>query len=224
MSIDRRWEEDIYARGRQINRYPFDPVVAFVLSRFGGVPDRSRVRFLEIGCGAGNNVWFLANEGFAVTGVDGSSSALEHAWTRLGDLAGTVELRVGDITRLDLTDGSHDGAIDRGALTHNRREDARRGLFEVARVLKPGGLLFSQMFSSADSGRRHGHAHGDGSYDHFTGGYFEGLPLTLFLDSADVDELFTEEFVIESKVHAAQTEELDGTVTATWNVICRRRS
>ena len=41
-----------------------------VLSR---VSDRSTISVLEIGSGAGNNLWFLARERFDASGIDGSA-------------------------------------------------------------------------------------------------------------------------------------------------------
>src|SRR5262245_57036654 len=77
------WENTVYGQGRHLNRYPHHAVVSFVFRQFGQAPDRRSVRICELGCGAGNNVWFAAREGFTVAGIDGSASAIEHARQRL---------------------------------------------------------------------------------------------------------------------------------------------
>ena len=41
----------------------------------GAVPDRRSVRLLEVGCGPGGNVWYMAREGYQVSG-DGSAVAM----------------------------------------------------------------------------------------------------------------------------------------------------
>ncbi len=54
-----RWESDIYAQGRQINRYPYPAYIGPFLVLFGRAPDRTKIDVLEVGCGAGNNIWSL---------------------------------------------------------------------------------------------------------------------------------------------------------------------
>jgi SAM-dependent methyltransferase len=61
---------------------------------------------LELGCGSGRVTEALAARGLAVTGVDLSRPMLEQAQARRGGLpaevAGRIELRLGDMTSLDL--------------------------------------------------------------------------------------------------------------------------
>ena len=73
--------KNIYSHGQQLNRYPFDSVVSFV---YGFCPKQKSPEdtdVVEIGCGAGNNLWFAAREGFSVSGVDASPSAIHFAKT-----------------------------------------------------------------------------------------------------------------------------------------------
>ena len=64
MSWDPTWE-DIF-RNRQWGRYPPEELVRFTARRYFQALDRKAVSMLEIGCGAGANIWFLAREGFDV--------------------------------------------------------------------------------------------------------------------------------------------------------------
>lgn len=68
------WDR-LIATTRQ-GKYPNELFVRFVARNFYGVADRSRVRFLDIGCGIGANSWYLAREGFEVVALDKSASAL----------------------------------------------------------------------------------------------------------------------------------------------------
>jgi hypothetical protein len=65
-TFDPVWDE-IYGQGRHFNHYPYDAVVSFVFNNRPGDRPRDQVRVLEVACGAGNNLWFAAREGFSET-------------------------------------------------------------------------------------------------------------------------------------------------------------
>ena len=75
--FDAIWERLYQAGGRHRNRYPFDSVVQFVFRHRPKDVPVNEVRILEVGCGAGNNLWFAALEGFQVTGIDASETAID---------------------------------------------------------------------------------------------------------------------------------------------------
>src|SRR5512136_2850072 len=91
-TFDRIWEDDIYSKGQQLNRYPFDIAVSFIYRNYPRHKSRHDVRILEVGCGAGNNLWFAAREGFLVAGIDASESAIAYARKRFAEegLKGTL--------------------------------------------------------------------------------------------------------------------------------------
>jgi SAM-dependent methyltransferase len=94
---------------------------------------------LDIGCGAGSNVLFLARSGFRAHGVDLSPGAVEAARGRAARAHLEVDIQEGDALSLSFADGSLDGVVDHGCfhtLPVPRREDYA---VEVHRVLRPGG-------------------------------------------------------------------------------------
>lgn len=94
---------------------------------------------LDIGCGAGSNVLFLAENGYRAHGIDLSPGAVAAARTRAARAHLTVEVQEGDALALPFTDGRLDGLVDHGCfhtLPLSRREDYAT---EVHRVLRPGG-------------------------------------------------------------------------------------
>ena len=198
-----QWEEAVYAKGKQVNRYPFDFVVASVAREFVSVPRdlRGGVRILEIGCGSGSNVWFLCREGFAAAGIDASATAISMAGARLGEDRLSADLRVGDFGQLPWPDRSFACVIDRFSMTHNRRAHVEKTLAEVHRVLAPGGIVCSQVASVADSGRAFGRDLGDGARDQFHDGAFRDLGVTFFAAEADIRKLFGTGFAIERMAH-----------------------
>jgi SAM-dependent methyltransferase len=216
-----RWERDIYGRGRMLNREPSEVVVSFICTAFAA-GRRANRRVLDLGCGAGNNVRFLAREGFEVVGVDGSPTAIGVAAQRLAESGLKAELRTMDFGAMDFADSSFDCVIDRGSLTHNSRAVIERALDEVRRVLKPGGLLFSQMYSTRMADRALGEPLGDGSFDRFRAGYFADIGLTFFAERCDIDALYGSRLEERSIIHATDEDAGGRIVTALWNTTWRR--
>lgn len=151
------WDEDIYQEGLQINRWPFTEVVsAFsrLMSDWNGL---AAPRVLEVGFGTGNNLWFLADAGFTISGIEYSSTAVAHARARLDSLEFSSDLRVGDFRDLPFNDNSFDFVLDRAALTHTAHEDVRAAAAEIHRVLAPRGELHSfTLFGEGHPTRRLG--------------------------------------------------------------------
>ena len=94
---------------------------------------------LDVGCGAGSNVLWLARRGFRATGVDISPGAVEAAQRRARAAKLPAEFRVGDALNLPFPRGSFRVVTDVGCF-HTLPVDLRKGYVrEVHRVLKPGG-------------------------------------------------------------------------------------
>ena len=188
-SVD--WDKDIYRAGLQLNRWPYTEVVSAFSHRRSAWTGPSAPRVLELGFGAGNNLWFLAEAGFAVSGIEYSSTAVAHARTRLDDLGFSADLRVGDLKDLPFDDGSFDFVLDRGALTQNLHSDVRAAAAEIHRCLTPRGEFLSfTLFGEGHPERRFGTEVAPGSSDHFTDGYFRTVGLTSFFSEADLRALF----------------------------------
>jgi 2-polyprenyl-3-methyl-5-hydroxy-6-metoxy-1,4-benzoquinol methylase len=56
------------------------------------------MRAIDIGCGAGHNAAWLADQGLEVTGVDFADHAIERARSKFGEVAG-LHLEVVDVTQ-----------------------------------------------------------------------------------------------------------------------------
>ncbi len=148
MAWDPVWEKIFASRGW--GRYPGEELVRFVARNFYEAPDRSAVKFLELGCGPGPNLWFLAREGFTAYGIDGSPSALRQANARLNQETPAWHggLTHGELLHLPFPDNCFDAVIDNEAVCCNSFEDACRIYAEARRVLKPGGKLFVRTFAT----------------------------------------------------------------------------
>ena len=76
------WNE-LFARRPRWSRYPPEDLAGFIARTFPAVEQRCGLRALDVGCGPGSNLWFLAREGFTVAGIDGSANAIDSARARL---------------------------------------------------------------------------------------------------------------------------------------------
>lgn len=142
MVWDAVWERVF--REREWGRYPEEAVVRFLARNFYGAPDRAAVKMLEIGCGPGSGTsWFIAREGYSLTGIDGSPTAIEKSRSRFSAEGLRGEFLVGSVDRLPFPDESFDAVLDVVCLACSTERETRAILDEVSRVLKPGGRHFS---------------------------------------------------------------------------------
>jgi ubiquinone/menaquinone biosynthesis C-methylase UbiE len=93
---------------------------------------------LEVGVGTGLNLPFYP-AGIKLTGIDFSAAMLELARRRAGQLGRDVDLREADALDLPFPDGCFDAVVATYVLC--AVPDEGRAVSEMARVLRPGGIL-----------------------------------------------------------------------------------
>jgi SAM-dependent methyltransferase len=97
-----------------------------------------RLRILDAGCGTGNNLAHLARSGVAL-GIDLSDEALRFCRTR-----GVIVARAA-LLALPFPEASFDCVTSFDVLYHRWVTDDAAAVREMARVLKPGGLLLARV-------------------------------------------------------------------------------
>lgn len=100
-------------------------------------------KVLDLGCGSGRHLVFLAKNGFEVYGIDIAKHGIKIAkeWLKRERLK--ADLRVGDIyKRLPYKDNFFDAIISIKTLHHGKIEWIRRAIKEIKRILRPNGLIF----------------------------------------------------------------------------------
>ena len=220
MSFDPVWERIF--REREWGRYPQEEVVRFVARNFYRAPERSAVSMLEIGCGPGSGTsWLVAREGFRLTGIDASPTAIARARKRFAEEGLAGEFVVGPVDRLPFPDASFDAALDVVCLACNAEEEARAIVGEVHRVLKPGGLHFSLTPRSGCWGDGTGERIDATTLREVREGPFAGLGKTRFATRESLAALYREfrELTLE---HMACSAENGAREITHWIVTCRK--
>lgn len=187
-SWDPAWEEVF--RTQEWGKYPPEYVIRFVARNFYRVSDRKSIRLLDLGCGPGACTWYMAREGFSVSGIDGSPTAIQRAATRLQAEGLTADLRVGDYTHLPWPDNHFDGVIDNVTLCCNRFAQCQQAVAEVRRVLKSGGTFLSANFTDRTWGYGLGREIESAGFTDIREGPLTGKGFALFMSREHLDELY----------------------------------
>lgn len=113
------------------------------------------LRILEVGCGQGREAISLARRGYEVIAFDLSPTAISLAETKATEAGVTIDFTVRNAARpFPYRSNSFEGIFAHLSL-HYFDDSTTRGIFnELARVLKPGGVLYFTVRSIGD--RFHG--------------------------------------------------------------------
>lgn len=143
----REWDA-IHAK-RGWGKWPNEVFVAWFMRTYGAVPRRELVRVLELGSGGGAQLRFLATEGFAGFGVEGSAAAISQSKQLHWDGAVVWKMDLGDFAKLPspgtgaFKDETYDCIVDVCTLQHLTAGLNAQVVARARKMLKPGGKLFS---------------------------------------------------------------------------------
>jgi ubiquinone/menaquinone biosynthesis C-methylase UbiE len=104
--------------------------------RFAALPPQSRV--LDVGCGPGSLARHLARDGHMVTGIDTDPLMIDRAQYLATELP-SVTFELGDVKKLRYDDASFDAALATNVIF--LIANPLVGLKEMARVVRPGGIV-----------------------------------------------------------------------------------
>ncbi len=145
---DARFEEDAFPWGEKESELARIAAERFALKEIGKV--------LDVGCGSGRDVIFLAKKGFKVTGIDASPLAKSIA---------ERNAKENKVKALFLNEKIQDSTIEpesfEGVLSYNtlhlfEGNDLEQAVKKIAQLLKPKGLLFLATFSDKEKSSRKG--------------------------------------------------------------------
>ncbi len=114
--------------------------MASVVSLF---QQRGVKKVLDLGCGAGRHVVYLAGHGIEMSGLDSSDEAIKMNREALEKMNLNAELVVASMyKKLPYPDKSFDAIVCTKALNHNTIDKIHGAIKEMERVLRPGGVIF----------------------------------------------------------------------------------
>jgi cyclopropane fatty-acyl-phospholipid synthase-like methyltransferase len=113
-------------------------------------------RALDLGCGTGTNVITMAHKGWQVTGVDFSSGAIRKALSRARELDLQVDLKKGDVTKLENVEGPFDLVLDIGCFHSLSQEGMTDYASNLSRLIRPAGtyLLYAWIREPQEVGSK----------------------------------------------------------------------
>jgi SAM-dependent methyltransferase len=116
---------------------PNESLVAIVSEMAAG-------RVLDVGCGEGADVVWMAENGWDATGIDLSTTAIDRARRAAESRGVSAEFAVADVSTWEPEDDNRRGGFDlvTGSFLHTRLPDTREELLtRVAAHVAPGGAL-----------------------------------------------------------------------------------
>ena len=150
MEINKEQWVSLHQNKRYRPKYPSEVVVQFIFRNF---ERNGKAKILDLGCGAGRHVFFMANENIVPYGVDFSEEGIEYTKSILRE-CGRQEyidnIQVSSLTKLPYKDNFFNGIICYGVLYYLDNHGISKAIQEMYRVLKPGGKLLLVVRSIED--------------------------------------------------------------------------
>jgi len=159
-----------------------------------GLKEQNKMDILDLGCGFGRHLIYLAEQGFNVKGIDISKEAIEMAETRLREKGLNAELKQEDMKDLSFNESQFDAVIAITVIGHATKPDISKTVNEIHRVLKPEGVFYGNIPSKTDSRYKTGQAVEEGeTYRTREYGYGRGIKeIHSFYTEEELRDLFKE--------------------------------
>ena len=211
--FDKNWEKNIYKKNRQINNYPSEWVVS---NTYKYIIKKNNC--LDLGSGAGNNLYFFLNYGFKnIDSIEGSDTACK---IQLKKFSNNKKIKVFnlDFNKFKFKKDNYNLILDRGSITHNKFNDIQKILSKISKSLKKDGYFFSVMFSSQSSytTKKDGFA--------FKKILDEKIGLrSNFFSEFEIKNLLKDFTIINLTLQKNETKIPNKSNISVWNIICQKK-
>lgn len=196
------WEK-IYSINKMIMWEPQQSIVQFVnrfIKKRIGYKNYQVIRdfkkCLDLGCGNGSAVHFLAKNDFETYGIDISKDAINIGKDYLKKESLKAELKVASCDDLPFEEDFFDFITCFGVLDHVETSIAKKSIEEVSRILKPNGLFFitlcsisSSLFGKGKQTEKHTYVLEEGPEKGEIQHYFDLEEIQELLDGFDIKDI-----------------------------------
>ena len=218
------WDK-LRKENKHITKYPYDVVVSFVFRYYPKDIPRNKINVLDVGCGVGNHLWFLAKEGFNAYGIDGSEEALKIAEKILDEFGVKANIKKHDFAeKLPFEDEFFHLVIDRHAITSIRFNMAKNLIDDINRVLKKGGYFFFSPYSTKNSSYSKELDKDGSKYINTIKGGLAGIGYVQFYEEEDIYKLFPEDkWEIVSLIESVSIDKINNIINGSYYVVAKKK-
>ncbi len=216
------WERN-YQKGRY-NNWPYDILVSLVMNLFA-VKERQQIKILDLGCGGGNNTYFLAKEGFKTYAIDGAPKGVEITKKRLKQENLNAQCIVGNFKNLPYENDFFNCIIDRASIYCNIWKDIKLIFNEVYRVLKKEGIYIGFLPNLNHPDLIYGEEFEKNTYTNFKEGSYSHSDIAHFFSKDEIIDVlkdFMIEDILEHKLNCILDEKKSHLRLAEYIVMARK--
>lgn len=178
---------------------------------------RKAVKVLDLGCGAGRHVVYMAFKGFEAYGADISETGLKKTKERLKENSLNAFLVKCDMKSLPFIDQCFDVTICLNTIYHQKLSGIRQTISEVHRILRENGLFLINFHS------KRSHRYGEGvKIEENTfmdrSGPEKGV-LHHFVDQNELEQLFQNFRIVEKRLNEKKVKNY---LRSLWEILAEK--
>tara|TARA_B100001287_G_C22628614_1_gene503894 strand:- start:20 stop:685 length:666 start_codon:yes stop_codon:yes gene_type:complete len=191
--MDPIWEK--LHSSRSWGKYPAESLIRKVMRNYSLISNKEEISILEIGCGAGANLSFFMEEGFNVTGIDGSESAIKNAkkflTKKFKEKKHKLKLEVIKFEDYLFKKDSFDLVVDYFAIYANKMKVIKSIYSKVHKVLKPNGYFYGRVWGDLCEGANTGYIFEPGTSLNPSKGPCKDMGTSHFFNEKEIYKIFS---------------------------------
>ena len=145
----------IYRKGEEKYKYYDFTEPHKDMKKIAGMLNKRKVKkVLDLGCGAGRNLLYLAKKEFEMYGIDIAEKGIEITKKNLRKEKLKANLKIGNVfKKLPYKSNFFDAVVSVQVLQHNNLSQINKAIKEIERILKPQGIVFITLCGRYSKGK-----------------------------------------------------------------------